>query len=279
MTSRRTRRAAKPQDLGGSHTIDTGNADIVADERNPAGWSVIVNGVPSSYIDVRDPTNLDFEYMQWMGHVIDAVTEPGTPITAAHIGGAGCTIPLYVAATRVGSRQTVFEIDGALVTLARQAFGLRGVRGLRIKTLDGRAGVTTLDASGCDVVIRDAFDGSVVPRHMTTVEFARDVARVVAPGGMYVANVADNAKVWDARSEAAAAQQVFDHVALIAEPGQLRGRRYGNVVLLASDAPLPEDVLVRRLASGAVRARFVPEERVSELTSGVAPPRDNPPSP
>lgn len=263
----------RPDRFAGEHDIESGTAELIADRADPGGWSIMVNGVPSSYVHLGDPTRLDFEYMQWMGHVLDAAAPPEAPLPAVHIGGAGCTLALYVAATRPGSPQTVFEIDAALVTLMRQAFGLRSVRGLRLKAADGLAGLRGLPAAHTAVVVRDAFDGAQVPRHLVTTGFYGEAARVLVPGGLYVGNVADTAQVREARIEAATALEVFAHVALIAEPGQLRGRRYGNVVLLASQAPLPEDALVRRLAGGAVRARYVEPTRVKELVAGVKPRR------
>lgn len=241
------------------------------DRDDPAGWTVLVNGVPSSHVHLEDPTRLEFEYMQWTASVLDAIAPAGAPVDAVHLGGAGCTLARYLAATRPESRQSVFEIDAALVTLARQAFGLRGVRGLRIRAADAREGLTTLPDAMADVVIRDAFAAASVPEHLRTVEFHHEVSRVLRAGGVYVANVADTAAVRDARVEAAAALRVFAHVALIAEPGQLRGRHYGNVLVVASHAALPLEALTRALAGGAVRARLVPPSRVRELTAGVHP--------
>jgi spermidine synthase len=253
----------------GEHPTDTGTAELVADQDGKGGWLMIVNGVPSSYVDPGDPTRLEFEYVQWAARILDVMAPEGQPVDAVHIGGAGCTIPRYTAATRPGSRQLVFEVDAALVTLARQAFGLRQIRGLRIKAEDGRAGIGTLPDNSVDVVIRDAFDQSVVPPHLTTVEYHREVDRVLRAGGIYIANVADNAQVRESRVEAVAARSVFADVAMIAEPAQFRGRRFGNVLLVASQSPLPDEALVRRLAGGAVRARYVGKERVRELVAGV----------
>ncbi|NDL59209.1 methyltransferase domain-containing protein [Phytoactinopolyspora sp. XMNu-373] len=254
--------------------MDTGTAELVPDGDGSGGWTVVVNGAPSSYVDLDNPTRLEFEYVQWTGHILDVVAPEAAPIDAVHIGGAGCTLALYTAATRPGSRQLVFDVDAALVVLARQAFGLKNVNGLRLKAADGRAGLATLPDASADVVIRDAFDQTAVPPHLATVEYHREVARVLRPDGIYVANVADNVQVRDSRVEAAAAQTVFTDVAMVAEPAQLRGRRYGNVLILASLTPLPEDALVRRLAGGAVRARYVGGERVRELTSGHHPHHD-----
>ncbi|WP_207782291.1 spermidine synthase [Phytoactinopolyspora limicola] len=255
----------------GSYPIDTGTADLLPDGDGAGGWTVAVNGVPSSYVHLGDPTRLDFEYVQWTGHIVDAVAAPGTPISAVHIGGAGCTLALYTATTRPRSRQLVLDVDAALIALTRRAFGLKHVPGLRLKAADGRTGLAGLADASADIVIRDAFDHRHVPPHLTTVEYHQEVARVLRPGGIHVANVADNVGVRESRIEAAAARATFSHVAMIAEPAQLRGRRYGNVLVVAATAPLPHDTLVRRLAGGSVRARYVAPDRVAELAAGAHP--------
>lgn len=283
--SARSRRPAAwrrpdPESVAGEHTIATGTARISADRDDPLGWFVDVNGVPSSYVHLGDPTRLEFEYVRWIGDVIDVFSrpnhEPGEPLRVAHLGGAGCTLARYVAATRPGSRQVVYEIDGELVQLMRRAFLPRGSDGIRIRVCDARVGVQGLHRESQDLVIRDAFSGSAVPPHLTTMEFAAEVSRALAPYGIFVANVADRAAQRQARIEAATLREVFSHVSLIADPAQLRGRRYGNVVLLASQMPLPLEPLTRRLASSAFRARVVPPDRVRELVAGLRPRTDEP---
>jgi spermidine synthase len=278
-TPARRPRTPEPRPLAGTHSITTGEAELLADRDDPDGWILVVNGVPSSYVHLSDPTRLEFEYVRWIGDVLDLLDAPleaPAPLRVAHLGGAGCTLARYVMATRPGSRQLVFEHDAKLVELVRQAFGLRRERGLRIRVDDARAGLSTLWDGSHDVVIRDAFVADKVPDHLTTLEFCREVARVLAPHGVYVANVADRTEQRHARAEAATLREVFREVALVAEPSQLRGRRYGNVLLIASNAPLPLDALTRRLASGAIRARVVPPERVAQLVAGLRPLTDPP---
>jgi spermidine synthase len=255
-------------ELAGPRPISTGTAELVRDRVDPRGWTVLVNGVPSSYVHA-DPLVLGFEYLQWFGVVLDALAPAGEPLRVSHVGGGGCTMARYVAAARPGSVQVAYEVDAELVTLVRQAFDLKRVPGLRIRAQDGRAGLAEATAAVADVVIRDAFAGAVVPAPLTTGEWLAVVRRVLRPAGCYLANIADRADLSLARREAATALRHFRHVALIAEPGQLRGRRYGNVVLVASDAPLPDEALDRALASAATPARLVATERVAELASGA----------
>ncbi|HVN12832.1 MAG TPA: fused MFS/spermidine synthase [Kineosporiaceae bacterium] len=259
--------------------MDTGRADLLPDDDSRRRWTLVVNGVPSSHVDLDDPTRLDFEYVRWFGDVLDLVAPEGTPLRVVHLGGAGCTVARYVAATRPRSRQIVFEIDAGLLGLTRRAFGLRSSPALRLVVADARAGLAGLPAGGQDVVVRDAFSGASVPSHLTTGEFLDEVRRVLVPGGLYLANLADSPRLELARREAATALGSFAEVALVAEPGHLHGRRYGNVVLAGSDTDLPWGRLERRLASGAVRARMLTTGEVRSFASGYRALHDRPPLP
>jgi spermidine synthase len=64
------------------------------------------------------------------------------------------------------------------------------------------------------------------------------------------------------------------NIALIAEPGVLRGRRTGNLVLLASTAALPLEDLSRRVAADPFPARVVAGADLSRFAAGAAPVTD-----
>ena len=76
-------------------------------------------------------------------------------------------------------------------------------------------------------------------------------------GGTYAVNVADGPPLRFARSQVATLRAVFGSVCLLAEPGTLRGRRFGNLVAVASDAELPVPALVRRCAADPMPSRVV----------------------
>jgi spermidine synthase len=249
--------------------VDSGTLQLVPDGDGRSGWTVVINGVANSHLDLDDPTRLDFEYMRWIGDLLDVMAAPDEPLRVAHLGGAGCTLPRYLAATRPDSTQIVFEVDAGVVQATREAFGLRSSRRLRIRVGDGRDGLTGLAEDSLDVVLRDAFVGAAVPGHLCTTEFLTEVRRVLVPDGIYLANLADTPPLTLARAEAATALGCFRHVALIAEPAQFKGRRNGNVVLAASAAELPVGPLTRRLASGAVRARLLVGPEVRGFCGGA----------
>ncbi|MFB9377977.1 spermidine synthase [Kineococcus gynurae] len=261
--------------------ISTGTVRLERDRDDPDGWHVHVNGVPSSYLDLADPRVLAFEYQQWTAEVLAATHPPATSPTlrAVHLGGAGCAFPRHLAATRPGSRQLVLEVDAALVELVREAFGATGPAGFRLKVADARAGLTGVPDATQDTVVRDAFAGAEVPVHLSTVEFLRDVRRVLAPGGVWIANLADAPPMPLARAEAATASAVWPHVALVAEPSLFRGRRYGNALLVASDAELPLAVMLRRLSGGAAPARVLAGEDLRHFCAPADVLRDAAPRP
>ena len=246
-------------------------AEVVADADDARGLTMVVGGVPSSYVHLDDPTRLEFEYVRWAGDLIDVLRPPGEPLHTAHVGGAGCTLPRYVAATRPRSRQVVLEVDAAVIALARETFGYSRRSGFRLRQADGLDGLASLEAAAWDLVVRDAFRGAQTPAHLTTRRFVAEAARVLGPSGVYVANVADRPGLGLVRREVATVLTAFSHVALVGETQHLRGRRYGNVLLIASRVAPPVPDLTRRVRSGPVPARVVVGQEAVALAAGQRP--------
>ncbi len=234
-----------------------GTAELLGDADRDGSWVLMVNGTPQSHVDLEDPTHLEFEYVRRMGHVLDLAAPPGTPLDVVHLGGGALTLPRYVAVTRPGSRQRVVEIDQPLTDLVREYLPLPRNARVRVRGEDARTALTTLHPHSADIVVTDVFAGARTPAHLTTVEFVREVARVLRPGGLYAANVADGPPLRFARSQVATLRAVFAHVCLLAEPGTMRGRRFGNLVAVASDAELPLADLTRACARDPMPARVV----------------------
>ncbi len=254
----------------GRWPVAFGQAELLRDLDAKDGWLLTVDGVAQSYVDRADPTHLEFDYVRLIGDMVDCL-KPDGPLCAVHLGGGGCTLPRYVAATRPGSRQLVVEADEALAALVRTSFGTAGFR-LRIG--DARAGLPRLRQGESDLVVADLFESATMPRHVTTLEWVREVQRLLRPGGTYVVNVADGRPLSFARAQAATMLAAFEHVVLLADPSVLRGRRFANLVLAGSAAPLPEQDLVRRASRAAGRARVVTGEDLRTFTGGAAPVTD-----
>lgn len=218
------------------------NVDI--DPNRPSGRALWLDTLRHSYVDLDDPTYLEFRYARIFGAVLDAQL-PNGPASSLSIGGGGFTFPRYVDTTHPGGLNTVLELDPAIVDIATEELGL-DANTLDIRTGDARVTLQTTPAGAYDVVIGDAFGGPAVPWHLTTREFAEEFASRLRPGGFYVLNLIDYPPLGFARAETATLAAVFDHIAVIAPADYFAGQRGGNFVLVASDAPLALD----RIQSG-----------------------------
>jgi spermidine synthase len=214
-------------------------ARIDHDPAVAGGRTLILNSARHSYVDLDDPTHLEFAYIQWLGAVTDTLRPPQAPLSALHLGGGGFTMPAYVAATRPGSDQQVIELDGGLVGLDERELGLKTGPQLRVRVGDARVGLAAQRTGTYDLVIGDAFGHLVVPWHLATKEMAADIARVLKNDGVYAQNVIDYPPDRFIRAEVATVAAVFPHVALIAPPAALKGETGANFVIVASKSPLP----------------------------------------
>ena len=255
--------------VAGRWPVAFGQAELLQDLDAEDGWLLTVDGVAQSYVDRADPTHLEFDYVRLMGDVVDAL--PQGPLTAVHLGGGGCTLPRYVAATRPGSRQLVVEADEALADLVRSSFGTGG---FRLRVGEARSELPRLRQGESDLVVADVFESALMPVHVTTLEWVQAVQRLLRPDGTYVVNVADGRPLAFAKAQVATLLAAFDHVVLLADPSVLRGRRFANLVLAASAAPLPEAALTRQVSRAAGRARLVSGEDLRDFTGGAAPVTD-----
>ena len=247
----------------GTVPIDSGTAELVRDPSEANLVTLLVNGVPSSCLDLDDAGRLEFEYMQHMAALTRHL--PDGPVDAVHLGAGGCALPRWLNDARPGSRQLAVDIDARLIELVRTWFLLPRAPQLRLRAADARTALTSLPTASADLVVRDVFAGDRTPDDLTTAEFCAEVERVLRPGGLYLANCADRPPLATARSEVATIAGVWPHVVLVAETGVLRGRRYGNLVLAASDTPLELDETRRALRSLVVPSRLVERAALADF--------------
>jgi spermidine synthase len=277
--------------------VASGVAELVADADRPRAWTLRVDGIPQSHVDLDDPEYLEFEYMRRLGHLADLAAPAGEPLRVLHLGGGGLTLARYVAATRPGSRQLAVDCDAALVDLVRRllpldqpgrrtaagrpgagrtaagrtAAGGAGAARIRVRVGDARAVLEEVRAGSFDMVIADLFAGARTPAHVTTVEFAAAAAAALRPAGIFAANLGDGPPLTHARGRVATVRAVFPHAGLIADPAVLRGRRFGNLVLAASEADLPVAGLARRTASDPFPGRVVEGADLDRFAAGAKP--------
>src|SRR5699024_4581216 len=120
-------------------------------------------------------------------------------------------------------------------------------------------------------------------RSCASIAKSTSVAKSPSPlnlaGGLYVANCGDHSNLRGAKAEIAGLQEVFAHVGVIADPPMLKGRRYGNIILIASDTELPaaHQEIASRLLGGAVPAHYKGPAWTNKFAAGGQA-RHDPPS-
>ena len=255
----------------GVYPIDSGTAELIQDRDNPDGYLLMINHVESSHIDLADPTWLDFEYMRWIASVIEDSQPPSVPMRVLHLGAGACSLARYLITVRPSSQHLAVDTDGELARLVREWFDLPKAPALRIRVGDARIVTEALPDASHTVVVRDVFAGAHTPTPLTTVEFTRQARRVLKPGGLYVVNCADTLDLKLVRSEIATIGTVFEHLAVVADPPMLKGRRRGNVIIAGSDTPIGSAALARDLLGGAMPAQLWEADRVREFARNTRP--------
>lgn len=222
--------------------IDPPHFDFQADDRG--GVTVLRDGHPQSHVDLRDPELLVFEYVAQLAIGIDLL--PPGPVGVTHIGGAGLTLARYVQHVRNGSPQIVLEPDTALTEAVRRELPLPRNHRIRIRPQDGATGVAALRDSSADAIVLDAYDDGRVPADLLSPTAVRHFARVLRPGGIAMLNLADEPNRRHLVRGLATVADVLPYAVVLALADVMKGRRFGNYVVLASDTEFDIDEIRRR---------------------------------
>ena len=156
---------------------------VVTDPDRASGRVLMLDGAPHSYVDLDDPTYLDWDYAKAVVSVIDTAYPEGLPLRVYHIGGGGLTLPRYLEHVRPGTSSLVSEIDPGVVKIDTEQLELKTGHGIEVKskTLGSASGRLADDSR--DLVLGDAFGGVSVPWHLTTREMVREIDRVLTEEG------------------------------------------------------------------------------------------------
>jgi spermidine synthase len=230
-----------PHGLVTEHVV----VEIRADPKRPGGRLVLQDGVESSYVDILEPTHIEFEYLRHLARVVDTVHPKRRPLAMAQVGGGPCALARYLDATRRDLRALVVERDPEVVAIAKEWLALETSARLEVRVADGRDEIARLAPGSLDLMVVDAFDGVIVPHHLVTLGFV-DLARTaLGPDGLHIVNVIDIPPLGYAAGIAATLRARYAHVVLLADRATLREEASGNLVAVGSDRALPVEQLAR----------------------------------
>lgn len=266
--------------------IPAESAALIRDTDLPDAYTLMLDGLAQSHVDLADPMHLTFEYMRRFAYVIDLVgSDPDStvppdrmpsrdPLRVAHLGGGAATMARYVAAVRPRSAQVVVEASAEVIEAAR-SIGVPD--GIRIRHADASTEVRTLRDQ--DVILVDVFADARVPQAFAEPGFVEAATTALKPSGILAWNVGDGGRMEYSRTLAATLRLHLEHLTAIAESSVFGGRRFGNVVLVGSRQPLPLSSFGRRAAADPTPARVDPGFGSEARAFGLVPPRQSDPPP
>jgi spermidine synthase len=205
---------------------------------------LVMDGLIHNRYDPAHPDSLLYEYER----VFAAVTALHAPparggLRTLTLGGGAFLFPVYLERHFPGTHEVV-EIDPDVIRTARRFFDLPLDSAIRTDVADARTFVRWARGQRqYDIAYLDAFNSFSVPGHLTTLEFTRDLASLLAPDGIFVCNLIDIFSV--GRFLGAYLQTmrvVFPEVAVYEVPGSARDVRSTFVVVCAPAPGLPVEL-------------------------------------
>lgn len=250
---------------------------LAPDRDVPGAFWVRFGATQQSWVDPSRPDFLAFEYVQHIAMILDH-TVLDTPeeqrLRIVHIGGAGMTLPRWVAWRRPGTAQVVCEPDVELTEEVRRKLPLPARSGIKVRDTDGRTGLAAMPDEWADVVIVDAFDGPSVPGELASVECLDQLRRVMRGDAVVIFNVTDRAPFEWAKALAAGLQERWKNVIIGMEPVVMKGKRFGNLLLAASDVRPDVDGIERASAGLTIGYRWIVGAKARSWPGGATPMHD-----
>jgi hypothetical protein len=218
------------------------------------------SGRDASYVDLADPTHLEFAYLRWMRIVLRVAGAR----RVLHVGGGACALARALAAEDPSGSQLVYEVDASVLALAREHLGLRAQPGLQVRHAEGRASIASEADNSWDAVVVDAFIDATLPRSLITVEALADAARV---SPLMLINVADDSTGNELCAVAAGLAEVYPQVWSVGAPS-------GNIILAGDAANVDTDRVATEATADPAPAWLTPPGAIERLIAGTAPLRD-----
>ena len=132
-------------------------------------------------------------YYSRSGPIGDVMTAYGGDPAFRRVGLVGMGVGTLAAYGRPGQRMDFYEIDPAVVRIARDSglFGFlgRSAADVRVVIGDGRLGLMGAPDAAYGLVVLDAFSSDAIPAHLLTEEAIAGYRRKLAPGGVLAVHI------------------------------------------------------------------------------------------
>jgi len=156
----------------------------VFDKRNGLRYMTL-DGVQQGGMLFGRPDRLVLPYFKNAFMSLCFVDEPSDFLFVGLGMGA---MPMYLRSVMPDARIDVVELDQGVANAAATWFGFEEDRWMRVHVADGREFIRDASAK-YDVIFLDAYRDAAVPNHLTTLEFMREVASALKPGGVAAMNL------------------------------------------------------------------------------------------
>jgi len=247
---------------------------LVPDTHHPGAFRVVFGNTSQSWVDPARPDLLLFEYVVQISLLFNnglADIDETERIRVIHIGGAGLTIPRWIAWRRPGTAQIVCEPDAELTVEVRRKLPLQPRSGIKVRDVDGRTGVAAMPPEYADLVVLDAFDGARVPGELVSAEFLDDLVRLGRGRRMVICNVTDLSPFRWTRRLAAGIAERWPHILVGTEPAVWKGRRFGNLLIAAAGTRMDVTGLRRDSAKQPCPYRWIDGRELRSWIGGAEP--------
>jgi hypothetical protein len=228
--------------------VTSGLAELRPDPERPRGWTLLVNGVPQSYVDLADPGHLEFPYEKQLGAVLRLWAPHRVREKVLHLGGGGLTLARLLHHTRPGFSQVVVERDPEILALVSRVLPFPGE--IEVRLGDAREELEAAEPASFGLIISDVFVGAAMPASVAAEGFAVAARRALHPDGLLAMNLTDVPPLAHTRIQVATTRSAFDELTLYGNADVLGGLRVGNVILLAGNVPMIEARQTERVIRG-----------------------------
>jgi spermidine synthase len=202
------------------HLIVRKSGSVVEMFARYKGWQARESG-----IDLDNPSRILVPYVKYLFAGSLVAPDPKNVLVIG-LGGGGFN--RLFNETYPAAKLTSVEIDPKVLELAKEYMGFQETPANVVAIRDGRSFIRRSKET-YDWIILDAFHGSVVPPHLKTVDFYREAAAKLNPGGVLISNIHQGSELL--YYDFATYREAFTDLVALSVSGS------GNIILLAGNFP------------------------------------------